>query len=221
MGKYFGPVLVIVLSLLVAGAWVLFPQERKSACSAVSSVLSSFAAEAKAAWSRHMTKASDDDKSPVKLVGWEYEEPDLVAAVETASNAVDRLNLPASDPDPSSLTPEQRKRKYNELVAAAKARKMEVMRVNLMKCPNGQEAFTATRAYHAKLEEMKRLEEKYGQTDDRVTAIRIEIVALKEAVQVANVRYKAWKDAHPNEVTDPLANKVYRDLVSRSRFYRD
>ena len=108
-----------------------------------------------------------------------------------------------------------------ELVEAANMRKHEVMRANLMKCPDGMEALKVTRAYHEKLDAMKKLEEKYGQTDDRVALARIELVALKEAVQVANDRYKAWKDAHPGETVDPLADKLYCDLIARSRFYRD
>ena len=52
MRKYVWPVVAIALPLLVAGAWVAFPQERESACSAVSSFLASFVAETKAAWGR-------------------------------------------------------------------------------------------------------------------------------------------------------------------------
>ena len=77
------------------------------------------------------------------------------------------------------------------------------------------------RAYHAKVDAMKKLEEKFGPIDDRVEMIRIELVALKESVKVANARYKAWKDAHPAEVVDPLADKLYKDLLYRSRFFRD
>ena len=60
-----------------------------------------------------------------------------------------------------------------------------------------------------------------GQTDDGVALLRIELVHLKEAVQVANARYKDWKDAHPAEVVDPMTDKLYCDLIARSRFYRD
>ena len=214
MRKYVWPVIAIVLPLLVAGAWVAFPQERESACSAVSSFLASFVAETKAAWGRAFGGGGDAEPLP---------EPDDPSIEELAAPAIPtKVKAAASDdPDPSSLTPEQRKRKYRELVAAAKARKMEVMRSNLMKCPDGKEALEVTRAFHAKAEEMKRLEAKYGATDDRVALIRIEMVALRESVQVANARYRTWKEAHPSEVVDPLADKIYCDLIARSRFYLD
>lgn len=216
MRKYLGPVLVIALALLVAGAWVSFPQERKAIGPAISSFCSSFAAEAKTAWARLFPSASKpvvpDDGDPPSASG------NAAPAVETELGAIaDSKN----DPEPASLTPAQRRQKYKELLSAADQRKREIMRANLMKSPEGQEALKATRAYHAKVEEMERLEEKYGQTDDRVTRIRIEIVALKEAVQVANIRYKIWKAAHSAEIADPLSDKLYNDLIARSRFYKD
>ena len=46
MRKYFWPILVITFALLVAGAWVAFPEARKSVGSAISSFCESFAAAA-------------------------------------------------------------------------------------------------------------------------------------------------------------------------------
>ena len=214
MGKYLGPILVIALALSVAVAWVAFPQARASVGPAVSSFCTSFAAEARNAWARLFPSAGTpvvpDDSVPGDVAS-NPAVPTELGAIANASN----------DPEPSSLTPEQRKLRHRELLAAADQRKREILRANLAKCPEGLEALKATRAYHAKVDEMKKMEEKYGQTDDRVMAIRIELVALKEAVQVSNARYKIWKNTHPDEIADPLADKIYCDLIARSRFYRD
>ena len=50
MRKYLWPIIVIALALVVAGAWVLFPEER----TAVSSTLSSFCSSSPAKDSRIM-----------------------------------------------------------------------------------------------------------------------------------------------------------------------
>ncbi|MBR1588966.1 MAG: hypothetical protein IJ658_11650, partial [Kiritimatiellae bacterium] len=138
-----------------------------------------------------------------------------------AATALGAIADPASDPEPASLTREQRKRRYNELIAAANQRKREVLLAALKKCPEGLEALKATRAYHAKADEMRRLEAQHGNTDDNVTMLRIELVHLKEAVKVTNDRYKVWKDSHPGEVADPMTDSLYCDLIARSRFFRD
>ena len=223
MRKYLWPILVIALAVLVAGAWVAFPKERKAIGPAVSSFCSSFAAEAKNAWAR-LFPSVDDPIIPDQLG-----DDSVVGAPRAASansappvpTALGAIADSASDPEPSSLTREQRKRRYEELVAAADQRKREVLFASLKKSPEGLEALKATRAYHAKVDEMKKLEAQRGQTDDGVALLRIELVHLKEAVKVANARYKTWKDAHPGEVVDPMVDKLYCDLISRSRFYKD
>ena len=223
MRKYIWPIIVIALALLVAGAWVAFPKERKAISPAISSFCSSFAAETRSAWSRLFPpKEAPEIPDPV-LDGNVAALPRTPSATSapTAPTALGTIADPASDPEPASLTREQRKRRYNELVAAANQRKREVLLASLKKCPEGIEALKATRAYHAKVDEMKKLEEKHGKIDDSVTLLRIELVHLKEAVRVANARYKAWKDAHPEEAVDPMADKLYCDLVARSRFYKD
>ena len=222
MRKYLWPILVIALALLVAGAWVLFPEERTTASSAVSSFCTSFAEHARNAWTRLFPPAGEAEVPEADLLD-EGDIPDAPSAnaASTVATSLGAIADPASDPEPGKLTPEQRKRRYKELVAAADTRKREVMRSNLMKSEVGKEALKATRAYHAKVDAMKKLEEKFGPIDDRVEMIRIELVALKESVKVANARYKAWKDAHPTEVVDPLADKLYKDLLYRSRFFRD
>lgn len=222
MRKYLWPILVIALALLVAGAWVLFPEERTTASSAVSSFCTSFADHARNAWTRLFPPAGEAEVPEADLLD-EGDIPDAPSAnaASTVATSLGAIADPASDPEPGKLTPEQRKRRYKELVAAADTRKREVMRSNLMKSEVGKEALKATRAYHAKVDAMKKLEEKFGPIDDRVEMIRIELVALKESVKVANARYKAWKDAHPAEVVDPLADKLYKDLLYRSRFFRD
>lgn len=222
MRKYLWPILVIALALLVAGAWVLFPEERTTASSAVSSFCTSFADHARNAWTRLFPPTGEAEVPEADLLD-EGDIPDAPSAnaASTVSTSLGAIADPASDPEPGKLTPEQRKRRYKELVAAADTRKREVMRSNLMKSEVGKEALKATRAYHAKVDAMKKLEEKFGPIDDRVEMIRIELVALKESVKVANARYKAWKDAHPTEVVDPLADKLYKDLLYRSRFFRD
>ena len=144
-----------------------------------------------------------------------------IAATPPVPTALGAIADSTSDPEPASLTREQRKQRYEELVAAAEQRKREVLFARLKNCPEGLEALKATRAYHAKVAEMKKLEAERGQTDDGVALLRIELVHLKEAVQVANARYKDWKDAHPTEVVDPMTDKLYCDLIARSRFYRD
>ena len=221
MRKYLWPIIVIALALMVAGAWVLFPEARKTACSTVSSFRSSFAEHARDAWARLFPPASEAIVPELDIP----DDDNLADAVShtnsTVATALGAIADPASDPDPAKLTPEQRKRRYKELVAAADARKREVMRSNLMKSEVGKEALKATRAYHAKVDAMKKLEEKFGPVDDRVEMIRIELVTLKESVKVANARYKAWKDAHPTEVVDPGADKIYHDLIYRSRFFMD
>ncbi len=222
MRKYLWPILVIALALLVAGAWVLFPEERTTASSAVSSFCTSFADHARNAWTRLFPPAGEAEVPEADLLD-EGDIPDAPSAnaASTVATSLGAIADPVSDPEPGKLTPEQRKRRYKELVAAADTRKREVMRSNLMKSEVGKEALKATRAYHAKVDAMKKLEEKFGPIDDRVEMIRIELVALKESVKVANARYKAWKDAHPTEVVDPLADKLYKDLLYRSRFFRD
>ena len=215
MRKYLWPIIVIALALVVAGAWVLFPEERTAVSSTLSSFCSSFAEHAKNAWTRLFTPAGEAEVPEADLLD-NSDIPD-----STVATSLGAIADPASDPEPGKLTPEQRKRRYKELVAAADARKREVMRSNLMKSEVGKEALKATRAYHAKVDAMKKLEEKFGPIDDRVELIRIELVALKESAKVANARYKAWKDAHPTEVVDPLADKLYKDLLYRSRFFRD
>ena len=222
MRKYLWPILVIALALLVAGAWVLFPEERTTASSAVSSFCTSFAEHARNAWTRLFPPAGEAEVPEADLLD-EGDIPDAPSAnaASTVATSLGAIADPASDPEPGKLTPEQRKRRYKELVAAADTRKREVMRSNLMKSEVGKEALKATRAYHAKVDAMKKLEEKFGPIDDRVEMIRIELVALKESVKVANARYKAWKDAHPEEAVDPMADKLYCDLVARSRFFKD
>ena len=222
MRKYLWPILVIALALLVAGAWVLFPEERTTASSAVSSFCTSFAEHARNAWTRLFPPAGEAEVPEADLLD-EGDIPDAPSAnaASTVATSLGAIADPASDPEPGKLTPEQRKRRYKELVAAADTRKREVMRSNLMKSEVGKEALKATRAYHAKVDAMKKLEEKFGPIDDRVEMIRIELVALKESAKVANARYKAWKDAHPTEVVDPLADKLYKDLLYRSRFFKD
>ena len=221
MRKYLWPVIVIALALMAAGTWVFFPEARTTASSTVSSFCSSLAEHARNAWTRLFPPAGEavvpeldnlDDGNLADTVG---------STNSTVATALGAIADPASDPDPAKLTSEQRKRRYKELVAAADARKREVMRSNLMKSEAGKEALKATRAYHAKVDAMKKLEEKFGPVDDRVEMIRIELVALKESVKIANAHYKAWKDAHPAEVVDPSADKLYHDLVYRSRFFRD
>ena len=223
MRKYVGPLVVIALALLVAGAWVFFPREIKSVGSAVSSFFASFTAEAKNAWAR-LSPPKEVPEVP-DLPGDEQvaasPRADSIAAAPPVPTALGAIADSASDPEPSSLTREQRKQRYEELVAAAEQRKREVLFARLKNCPEGLEALKATRAYHAKVAEMKKLEAERGQTDDGVALLRIELVHLKEAVQVANARYKDWKDAHPEAVVDPMTDKLYCDLIARSRFYRD
>ena len=225
MRKYLCPLIVIALALLVAGAWVAFPQERKSVGAAVSSFFSSFAAAARNAWARLSPPKEKPEVPEPEPLGDEAEAdaPRAASAVVASSipTALGAIADSASDPEPSSLTREQRKQRYKELVAAADQRKREVLFACLKKCPEGLEALKATRAYHAKVDAMKKLEEKFGPIDDRVEMIRIELVALKESVKIANARYKAWKDAHPTEVVDPNADKLYHDLIYRSRFFKD
>ena len=222
MRKYLWPIIVIALALMAAGAWVLFPEARTAASSTVSSFCSSFAEHAKDAWTRLFPPAGEAEVPEADLLD-DGDIPDAPSAnaASTVATSLGAIADPASDPEPGKLTSEQRKRRYKELVAAADTRKREVMRSNLMKSDVGKEALKATRAYHAKVDAMKKLEEKFGPIDDRVEMIRIELVALKESAKVANARYKAWKDAHPTEVVDPLADKLYKDLLYRSRFFRD
>lgn len=221
MRKYLWPIIVIALALLVAGAWVLFPEARTAAISTVSSFCSSFAEHARDAWTRLFPPAGEAEVPEPDLLDGDIPDVPSANAASTVATSLGAIADPASDPEPGKLTPEQRKRRYKELVAAADARKREVMRSNLMKSEAGKEALKATRAYHAKVDAMKKLEEKFGPVDDRVEMIRIELVALKESVKIANARYKAWKDAHPTEVVDPGADKLYHDLIYRSRFFKD
>ena len=262
--------LILVLVLLGAGAWFVFPQESRSVCQAVSSFCKSAFAETKNVWERFFppkeeTVAKKADQSDGGNVAAAANATNATAAANTTTvtnakavantkavaNATTVTNAtavantkaaanikaaagalaiptelgaiadPSSDPEPSSLTSEQRKRRYAELVAAADKRKREVMFAGLKKCPEGMAALKATRAYRAKVDEMKKLESQYGPSDTRVTGLRVELTRLKDATRTANARYKAWKDAHPEEVVDPMADKLYCDLISRSRFYKD
>lgn len=222
MRKYLWPIIVIALALVAAGAWVLFPEARTAASSTVASFCSSFAEHARNAWTRLFPPAGEAEVPKADdLPDGDIPYAHSANAASPVATSLGAIADPASDPDPGKLTPEQRKRRYRELVAAADARKREVMRSNLVKSEAGKEALKATRAYHAKVDAMKKLEEKFGPIDDRVEMIRIELVALKESVKIANARYKAWKDAHPTEVVDPDADKLYHDLIYRSRFFKD
>ena len=157
MRKYLCPLLVIALALMIAGAWVLFPEARKTAGSTVSSFCKSFAAEAKNAWAR-LFPSAEKAVVPDRLDGRDVSDAPY-AASDTIGTELGAVANSADDPDPSALTPEQRRQKYKELVEAANMRKHEVMRANLMKCPDGMEALKVTRAYHEKLDAMKKLEE--------------------------------------------------------------
>lgn len=221
MRKYLWPIIVIALALMVAGAWVLFPEARKTACSTVSSFRSSFAEHARDAWARLFPPASEAVVPELDYL----DDDNLADAVShtnsTVATALGAIADPASDPDPAKLTPEQRKRRYKELLAAADARKHEVMRSNLMKSEEGREALKATRAFQAKADEIKRLDQKHGWTDNRLWALRLELAPLRDNAIIANARYKAWKDAHPTEVVDPNTDKLYKNLIYRSRFFKD
>ena len=221
MRKYLWPIIVIALALMAAGAWVFFPGARRTASSTMSSFCSSFAEHARDAWARLFPPASEAIVPELDIPDDDNLADSVSHTNSTVATALGAIADPASDPDPAKLTPEQRKRRYKELLAAADARKRELMRSNLMKSEAGKEALKATRAYQTKLAAMKKLEDQFGHTDDRVTQIRIEIVALKESVKIANARYKAWKDAHPTEVVDPDTDKLYHDLIYRSRFFKD
>lgn len=216
MGRYFWPVLVLLLALSVAGAWRwrAYPRLKASAGPVVSSFCTSFAEEFRRAWARLTTRTTPDDM--LELIEWPEDETAHAGGARQFA-----AMLANDDPDPSTLTPEQRKRKHDELLAAAKARKLEVLRANLMKSQEGRDALKATLAYRAKADEMKRLEAKHGAADDRLWSLRLELAPLKDEVAIANARYKTWKDAHPSEVVDPSADETYRDLITRSRFYAD
>jgi len=221
MRKYLWPIIVIALALMAAGAWVLFPEARKTASSTMSSFRSSFAEHARNAWARLFPPVSEAVVPELDILDDDSSTDTADYANSTVATALGAIADPASDPVPAKLTPEQRNRRYKELLAAADARKREVMRSNLMKSEAGKEALKATRAYQAKVVAMKKLEEKFGPVDDRVEMIRIELVALKESVKVANARYKDWKDANPTEVVDPSTDKLYKNLIYRSRFFMD
>ena len=186
----------------------------------MSSFWSSFSEQARHAWSRLFPPKGEAVVPDADLLD-DLSDDIVGASANHVSTALGAIADSSSDPEPSTLSAEQRNRRYKELVAAASARKLEVMRSNLMKSEVGRDALKVTRIYHAKLDSLKKLEEQFGPVDDRVETIRIELVALKESVKIANARYKAWKDAHPSEVADPLADKLYRDLIYRSRFFRD
>lgn len=215
MRKYAAPILVIVVSVAFAIVWRCGLTQRVREPAA--RFFGDMGVQIRQGFARLFPSFAKD----APIIGTLADDFAEAAAKATSTAEVPEPSLSADDPDPASLSPAERQRKYRELVAAANARKMDVLRVALMKSPEGREALKATQAYHAKEKEMKALEEKYGPTDDRVALIRIEMVALRQAVQMANARYKDWKDAHPNEVVDPLADKIYCDLIVRSRFFKD
>ena len=206
--------LFVALVLLGAGAWFVFPQERASVCQAVSSFCKSASEKAKDAWAR-LSPPKETEKAEAEAAA------KAVADAPAIPTELGAIADPSSDPEPSSLTREQRKRRYAELVAAADKRKREIMFASLKKCPEGMEALRATRAYRAKVEEMKKLESRYGSSDTRVTGLRVELTRLKDVTRTANARYKAWKETHPREIADPMADKLYCDLISRSNIYKD
>jgi hypothetical protein len=206
--------LFVALVLLGAGAWFVFPQERASVCQAVSSFCKSASEKAKGAWAR-LSPPKETEKAEAEAAA------KAVADAPAIPTELGAIADPSSDPEPSSLTREQRKRRYAELVAAADKRKREIMFASLKKCPEGMEALRATRAYRAKVEEMKKLESRYGSSDTRVTGLRVELTRLKDVTRTANARYKAWKETHPGEIADPMADKLYCDLISRSNIYKD
>ena len=221
MRKYLWPILVIALALMAAGAWVFFPKARTTVTSTVSSFCSSFAEHAKDAWARLFPPAGEAIVPELDIPDDDNLADNVGHTNSTVATALGAIADPASDPDPAKLTPEQRKRRYKELLAAADARKHEVMRSNLMKSEEGREALKATRAFQAKADEIKRLDQKHGWTDNRLWALRLELAPLRDNAIIANARYKAWKDAHPSEVVDPDADKLYKNLIYRSRFFKD
>ena len=89
MRKYFWPILVIMLALLVAGTWVLFPQ----AITSVRSTISSCAAAARDGWARLWAKSEESaPEVPPDTSG--AIPPDLTAPV-TAGPGENTGNLPA------------------------------------------------------------------------------------------------------------------------------
>ncbi len=221
MRKYLCPIAVIALALVATGAWVAFPEERKRVGPAVSSFCRSFAAATKDGWARLFPRRESPNVPDAATLGDGNVAAATAGPAAPVPTALGEIANPANDPDPSSLTRDQRRKRYQELIGAAEQRKREVLLSAVKKCPEGLEALKATRTYHAKADELRKLEARHGNTDDGVALLRIELVHLKEAVKVSNARYKAWKDAHPEEAVDPMADKLYCDLVARSRFYRD
>lgn len=150
-----------------------------------------------------------------------HEKPDASDIVVTPPFQANTPCLPPGEPDPLSLSPDARREKYQTLVQAADARKKEVLQTLLRQSPEIREAFQATKKLKAATIRQQELARQYGPTDERVEAAYYEIIRLRETVRDANARFRAWKDRHPDQPTDPEQDPVYRDLIARSRLYKD
>lgn len=129
---------------------------------------------------------------------------------------------PSPDHDePATRSPEERQRIYRELIAAAEARKKELLRALVRECPEGRAALEATQKLRRATRRYRELEQQYGQTDERTETVYYEIIRLRETVREANARYQAWKKEHPGKTYNPEDDADYRALIERSRLYQD
>jgi len=121
--------------------------------------------------------------------------------------------------DALAMTPAQRKKKYEELTKKAEARRLQVLRENLNKSPEGRKALAAVKAFKelgAKVDELKK---KYGETDSRVIAKRGDLLKLKDEVRRTNEAYKKWKEKHPGKLVAPEDDEIYRKIISERQLY--
>ena len=214
MSKYRLPILIIIVSVLTTVTWRFFPVVRSCLPQDMKARIADvFDQIARSFADRFSANSADDDKMCGVTATIPPDEPTNVKSAE--------VTLKPDDPPPNSLTSEQRKAKYRELMAAAKARRIEVMRSSLSQSKEGLAALDATIALNEKVKELDKMVKLHGATDIRVERVQLEIVRLKDEARRANEAYKTWKLSHPGKVPQPDEDPVYRDLVARSRFYVD
>lgn len=138
-----------------------------------------------------------------------------------AMGGTESVQAVKQDDDPLSMTPAQRKLKYEELTKKAEARRREILRANVMKSEEGRNALEAVKKFKEFSAEVEKLKEKYGETDSRVVSKRGDLLKLKDEVRRTNEIYKKWKEAHQDGFTVPEADETYRRIIAERRLYKN
>ena len=161
-----------------------------------------------------------DDKNASSLPPSKNTTPDKASNAGKEAKA-EKVEKAEKSDDAFTMTPAQRKKKYDELTKKLEARRIQVLRENLNRSPEGKRALAAVKAFKelgAKVEELKK---RYGETDSRVMARRGDLLKLKDEVRRTNEEYKKWKEKHPDKLMKPEDDEIYRKIFGERRLYKN